>query len=94
MKKLAVTQGEWKIEERGCRNTITSNNGGFIDIWGDGIAEVSNEEKEANTRLVFYSREMFEMLNKFLEEFEYDNATMYECELFYNAKQLLTKITK
>ena len=38
--------------------------------------------------------EMFEILKLFLNEFEYDNATEFECNLFFDARKLLTKITQ
>ena len=35
-----------------------------------------------------------QMLKWWLLEFEYDNATQYQCELFYNTKQLIKQNEK
>ena len=34
---------------------------------------------------------LVELLKLFVKEFEYENATDYECELFFKAKELLKK---
>jgi len=85
------TKGEWRINPRASRNikcgeiTIANCSGGQC---GD-----NQEQEEANAKLISCAPKLLVMLQKFLDEFEYDNATEYECNLFFDAKKLIQKAT-
>lgn len=85
------TKGKWSV--RDTEKTVVVNENRLV-ITETDYPNTSVSESEANAKLIAAAPEMFEMLNKLLIEFEYDNATEYQCELFYNTKQLLTKITE
>jgi hypothetical protein len=92
------TQGQTKLFKECFKNeydfyvqplsTSSSNNILFANAYGK-----TEEEAQANAQLIAASTELLEMLKLFLTEFEYDNATEYECELFFKAKQLIKKAT-
>jgi len=52
------------------------------------------KELESNAKLMASAPELLEILNLFIKEFEYENATEYKCELFLKAKQLIKKATE
>jgi len=96
------TKGEWEIRPTGALNEnekplfydIAVNGSSFISTHkNDYILEMNDDQQLANAKLIAAAPEMLEMLDKFLSEFEHDNATEYECELFYQAKKLIKKAT-
>lgn len=75
---------EWKQEIKKLpKNTI-------IEI----ASQIGIEKQKEVNSLKEINSEMLRMLSLFLSEFEYDNATEYECELFFKAKKLIKKATE
>lgn len=89
------TEGQWEVGE-------SVNDGIYITSSGIDIAKVyfmhvgfqERQKAKANALLMSKSKEMFKILKNMLLEFEYDNATKYQCELFYNAKKIIKEATE
>lgn len=96
------TSGKWfiDIDESGkneydvlCNVISTVTDSGLKVV---GVAEVfgDNTEAKANTKVIASAPELLKTLSLFVREFEYENATEYQCGLFYEAKELIKKITE
>lgn len=96
------TSGKWfvDVDESGkneydvlCNVISTVTDGGLKIV---GLAEVfgDDEQAKANAKLIASAPELLKTLNLFVKEFEYENATEYQCGLFYEAKELIKKITE
>ena len=90
MSNFKGTKGSWIIEKIKDKFLITCDN----PNWDIASTVTDLPEDEANAKLISCAPEMLEMLENFLSEFEYDNATEYQCELFYKAKELIKKATE
>jgi hypothetical protein len=67
------TKGKWEVEDLSVRFSIHKEeyDGLFIDCWGDGIANTSDEQAKANALLISKAPEMLEMLEKLYQQVDF-----------------------
>jgi hypothetical protein len=94
-------KGKWKVEEMAQSFSIHTEkyDGLFIDCWGDGIANTSDEEAKANAILISKAPEMLEMLNQLIIQIEtFTKGNIGEMEYFESeikqAKKLIKEATQ
>jgi hypothetical protein len=69
MKEFKGTKGKWQVTQNGQSFSIHKEEyeGLFIDCWGGGIANTSDEQAKANALLISKAPEMLEMLKECLK---------------------------
>ena len=60
----------------------------------DYVLHDKDQNNKANALLISKAPEMLEMLQLLINEFEYDNATEYQCNLIFKTKQLIKEATE
>jgi hypothetical protein len=69
MKEFKGTRGEVKKRKFSARTTIFIQDGrNFIDVWGNGIALVTDEEMDANANLIVDAFKVRQQINCELSE--------------------------
>ncbi len=104
--KFKGTKGKWEVRPTGALNEdglplfydITVNKSSFISTHKNLYLGMSNEQQEANAKLIAAAPEMFEMLKRSIDEIIHLKATYKDvghCSKYiFETEQLLTKITE
>ena len=86
------TKGEWKFKEgQNMCSIYVKEHSLFIDCWGNGIAETTDQEMIANAKLISCAPEMIEMISLLIERLEENDLA--ELHAVKRAKELIKKAT-
>jgi hypothetical protein len=89
--KSRVTYAFIEIKVDEIETTVFKSDKKDVEGMIDNLLDVVNDLQRFTDKPNLFSKapKMLEMLKKMLAQFEYDNATEYECGLFWDCKQLI-----